>query len=403
VSRPARSAPRLLATAALATAGAAWSAPANEAPVEWAAWTASPRPIAMQGDARASDREAELLSRCGRGEAGLKEVATRIALDRTRGAARLDLDALTFALRSAGEPHVWPRAWVASGRALDHDATLAKLEAWGSGFHETGERRCGVAIARAPDGTEIVVAVALDAVADLAPLPTRAHVGFFMTLDARLLVRADDPHVIVQGPGTEPRSVPSWVTMTGGVPHLRASFVPDRPGAFTVQVVADPSSGPRPILEARVFADVAPPSRFEEGAAPGEDAPGPAGDDAARLAAMVGRLRQLEELPPLARDARLDAMAVAHARRMMTSRTVGHDVGDGDPVDRLERLGARARLVGENVAHAASTRLAHRALFESPSHRANLLRDDFDRLGVASVSDADGSVWVAEVFAAGLR
>jgi uncharacterized protein YkwD len=59
--------------------------------------------------------------------------------------------------------------------------------------------------------------------------------------------------------------------------------------------------------------------------------------------------------------------------------------------------------VGENVAHAASVLLAHRALYESPSHRANLLQGAFDRLGVAVLRDADGSVWVDEIFTASLR
>jgi uncharacterized protein YkwD len=118
---------------------------------------------------------------------------------------------------------------------------------------------------------------------------------------------------------------------------------------------------------------------------------------------MVSSLREIEHLPPLARDPNLDAVALAHARLMLAARTVGHDVGDGDPAQRVAATGQRARLVGENVAHAASVRLAHRALYESPSHRENLLRDEFDRVGGAVLDDPDGSVWVAEVFAGGAR
>ncbi len=254
-----------------------------------------------------------------------------------------------------------------------------------------------------PDGTEVVAAVALDAVADLAPLPVRAHVGMWLTVDARVLLPVTDAHVLVQGPGTDPRPVPSWTQTENGEPHLVARFAPDRPGEFTVQVVADVATGPRPILEATVFADAAPPDHFHPATAPGEDASPRAGDEADALTAMVASLRDSERLPRLARDPRLDALALAHVQRMIAARTVGHDVGDGDPADRLDATGARARLVGENVAHAASVRLAHRALYESPSHRANLLRGEFDHIGVAVLGDADGSVWVAEVFAAGLR
>jgi uncharacterized protein YkwD len=374
------------------------------APISWAAWTSSPRPVVVAGDAVASDREAELLARCGQGEEGLREVAAQIARERTEGKPRLDLDALTFALRAAGEPHVWPRAWVAAGKTLDRATTLAKLEAWGATFQQAGERRCGVAMAASKDGTQVVAAVALDAVADLAPLPTRAHVGMSLTLDAHFLISASNAHVLVQGPDEDPHAIPAWIQTEAGEPHLRARFLPDRPGAFTVQVVADGASGPRPMLEARVFADVPPPAHFEEGAAPGETAPAPSTtDEADQLTAMVAGLRRWAGLGPLARDARLDALAAAHAARMKAARTVGHDVGDGDPIDRLSRMGESARLVGENVAHAGTTRLAHRALYESPSHRANLLRPEFDRIGVAVVRDSDGSVWVSEEFAAGLE
>jgi uncharacterized protein YkwD len=199
--------------------------------------------------------------------------------------------------------------------------------------------------------------------------------------------------------------VTTWTRTENGEGHVIARFAPDRAGAFTVQVVADVGTGPRPILEARVFADVDPPDFLETPAAPGEEVATRsvlAAGESDALLLMVARLRETEHLAPLTRDARLDALALAHARRMLAARTVGHDVGDGDPQSRLEDSGARARVVGENVAHAASVRLAHRALYASPSHRANLLRDDFTRIGVAAVDDSDGSVWVVETFAAGL-
>ncbi len=131
---------------------------------------------------------------------------------------------------------------------------------------------------------------------------------------------------------------------------------------------------------------------------PSEEAP--SGSD--RLVAMVAALRDSERLRP-ARDATLDRVALGHARRMMAAHAVGHDVGDGDPESRVSAAGVRARLIGENVAHAASVALAHRTLYESPSHRDNLLRGEFDRLGVAAIDDADGSVWVAEVYLAASR
>jgi uncharacterized protein YkwD len=374
----------------------------DSAPLTWAAWTASPAVIFEA----TSTRDAELLVHCGSGEAGLREAAKRIAMSRLPGSPRIDLDRLDVLLRASGEPHVWPRAWVVTGRSLDHDATVAKMDAWRASFQDEGERRCGVASAKASDGTEVIAAVAVFALADLAPLAIRAHVGSWLTIDATPLVATEGAHVVVQEGDADPRRVPSWTRVENGESHLLARFAPEHAGDVTVQVVADVATGPRPILEARVFADVDPPARLDATPAPGEGAiattVAAGGDASDALYAMVASLREAEHLPGLARDARLDAVARAHARRMLAAHVVGHDVGDGDPAERTAAAGLHPRLVGENVAHAAGVRLAHRALFESPSHRANLLRDDFASIGTAVVSDADGSVWVAEVMAAGL-
>jgi uncharacterized protein YkwD len=60
-------------------------------------------------------------------------------------------------------------------------------------------------------------------------------------------------------------------------------------------------------------------------------------------------------------------------------------------------------MTGENVAHATTVALAHRALWASPSHRANLLRREFESVGVAVARDDRGDAWVVETFAGGLR
>ena len=118
---------------------------------------------------------------------------------------------------------------------------------------------------------------------------------------------------------------------------------------------------------------------------------------------MVAAARATAGLAPLGRDARLDAVARAHARRMATAHELAHDAGDGDPLERLRNAGLDPRDAGENVAHAATVPLAHRALWASPSHRANLLGRGYDRLGVAVVRDEHGDVWAVETFAGRLR
>jgi uncharacterized protein YkwD len=387
----------LLVALPFVTSGEARGQETREEPAwEWADATASrPHPDGPP----MTDREADLQRHCGAFEGGLRSVAGLLVERKLRGLPYLDLDGLTFAQRTAGEPHVWPRAWIVSGRALDHEATLKKLDAWRASFHDIGERRCGVATGFGQDGSEVVAAIALDALADLGAVPTRIRSGTWQSVAATLLVPATGAHVVIMGPSGEPQPVPT--SFDGS--HVRARFGADRTGPFTVQVVADVATGPRPVLEAQLFADIEPPHATPKLAAPGEEAGAGVTDKATALSSMVEALRVAEKLRPLVRDGRLDAVALAHARRMKEAHTLGHDVGDGDPAERLANAGLRARETGENVAHAQSILLAHRALYASVSHRENLLSPEFTHLGVGVLEDPDGSVWVAQVFSTPLQ
>jgi uncharacterized protein YkwD len=393
---------RRLFALALLIAGSTLAVPTHADAVSepawtWALQTASPIPVP---EGRLTDREAELQRTCGVSELGLRRVAERLVERKIKELPYLDLDGLTFAQRVNGDPHVWPRAWIVSGRALDHESTVKKLAAWRTTFRDIGERRCGVASGYAPDGTQVVAAIALDAVADLVtPIPVKTHPGTWLTVEAKLLVPATGAHVVLVGPGGETRTVPT--SFDSGV--VRARFTPDRPGGFTVQIVADVATGPRPVAEAQLFADVEPPVVMPNLAAPGETAAAGITDERDALFRMIAALRSEQRLPAVTRDARLDAIAAAHAQRMKDAHTVGHDVGDGDPATRLQRAGLTAREAGENVAHAQSVQLAHRALWASPSHRQNLQRSNYDRVGIAVLDDPDGSVWACEVFAQDLH
>jgi uncharacterized protein YkwD len=396
---------------------------AKDPPAIWAPATSSP---GAPGDPPRDSLEREALARCGPAEAGLSEAARQVAARAVQGLPLPDPDALAFAQRAAGEPHPWARAWAASARPLDGsiegrpldgsvegrpldgltDTTLRRLDDWLLQDREPRLRRCAVASGVAADGTRTLAIVAVDALADLAPVPIRGRTGQWLTVEARLHVHAAGGEILVLGPNGAPRRVPAWFDGT----TLRARFVLDRPGEFTVLVVASTASGPRPVAEARVFADVEPPAHASTERVPGEDAAdapasdgAPARPDDDALAAMLSGARASAGEPPLARDPRLDALARAHAERMVASQTLAHDAGDGDPVERARAAGLATRSLGENVAHAASVGLAHRALWASPSHRANMLRRDFDRVGVAVVRDERGDAWAVEAFAAQLR
>jgi uncharacterized protein YkwD len=364
----------------------------REPPWSFASESASPRA------SRGSEDDRTLEAVCGTPEGGLHTVAERLLDRKAKNLPYLDLDGLSFAQRVAGEPHVWPRAFILSGPALDMTAAKGKLSAWRASFGDIGDRRCGLVSRTLPDGTQIIAAMALDALADLAPIPTRGRTGEWITVDATLLVPASGAEVVVMAPRGAPYTVPA--SKNGN--KVRARFALSSPGAFVVQVLATIASGPRPVLEANVYADVAPPTTTPNLSAPGEEAGANAqGRDA--LYRMVDALRAAESLRPLKHDARLEDLARAHALKMKASHKVGHAVGDGDPTQRVQDANMFARTVGENVAHAESVVNAHRALYASPSHRENLLRNDYQSAGFAVVEGDDGSAWVCEMFADGLQ
>lgn len=359
---------------------------------ETAAWTASP--VAVDATSL-GDLERAALARCGPGEAALMATARVLLARKLAGWTLPELDGVAEVQRAQGEPHPWARAWAVRARTVG-DAAMSKLAGWlGDGRRA---RRCGVASGVAGDGSTNLVVVVVDALADLAPLPTRARTGQWLSLEARLRTAARGASVVVLGPSGATRTVPSW--MEGST--VRARFAAEAPGRLTVQVVADLPEGPRPVIEAEVLVDVDPGTLPDAGPAPGEDAAGP-GDEDDQLARMVAAARASAGLGPLVRDARLDAMAREHARRMAAAGELAHDVGDGDPSERMRAAGLDAHVIGENVAHAPTVTLAHRALWRSPSHRMNLLRPDFDRVGMAVVRATGGDAWVVEAFAGGLR
>lgn len=357
----------------------------------WVAATEAPS--TAHDSAPVDAREAALTGACGATDPALVHVARAIAAAAADGAPTPDPDAIALLLRRMGVPHTRPRLLSAKGKApLDVAALpreLAKIRG------HLGRPLCGVAITtRGPD--EIVVALAVDALADLAPLPVRARTGQWLTLDAKLHVPARSARLVVLGPRGLPRTVPT--SLDARTQRTKARFVLDRPGDFTVQLVVELDEGPRPILEARVFADATPGETVETMPAPGEAA-GRGGTDAAALERMIATLRSEEAAGPLRRDAKLDVLAQRHADAMRAKRRAAHDVGDGDLGERFAAEGDTAKTIGENVAHARSLGLAHRALFASPSHRANLLRADYTHMGLAVAAADDGSVYVCEVFA----
>jgi uncharacterized protein YkwD len=360
------------------------SSGAQGEPYPWQAATRSPQTASAPHD--------ELAAVCAEHDAALDRVAAFVARRELAGGAPPEAENVTDAMRAEGAPYVWPHLWVLAGGHLGGGAP-GRFRAWLDALPRVGEARCGTALARS-SAREVAVGVAVDVLADVAELPTEARVGAWLDLRTKMLVPTSVAEVLVLGPGGAPHSVPT--SLEGDV--VRARVHADREGSFLLQVLATVDGGPRPVAEALVFAGAAPTTLARSRPAPGENVAS-ADDAASLLAAMVNGARASEELEPLVHDRRLDRIAQAHAEVMRDERRLAHEGSDGSPADRLARAGISASAVGENLAHAADVKLAHRTLWQSPSHRQNLLETRFDALGVGVAADTDQTLWVCEVFA----
>jgi hypothetical protein len=357
----------------------------------FASVTVSPQPVVEWLD---SPDQGTLQSACGQADAALIAVATQLIEQQTELSGELNADAIGYALRAAGAPYVWPRAWLFNGSEGEVEAAKARMQHWLGSFHGGGVRRCGVSL-RHEDGSRMsVAAVAVDVLADLEPLATRARIGQWIDVRATLRVPASEAKILVLGPRGAPRPVPT--SFNAG--RIRARFNVDRPGTWLVQLLGAVDGGPRPLLEALVFAGTEPPEAAITSKAPGEDATDATGNPRAALYAMVNAARASESLATLERDARLETLADEHAEAMRRARKTAHDTGDGDLNQRLERAGLELS-AGENVAHAGSAALAQRALWASPSHRENLLFRGYGAVGIGIAADPDGTLWVCQIFA----
>lgn len=369
--------------AAVATTDPADDATPRGEPYVWQVATESPRPAAPAGG--------DLAAACPMHDVALDRTAHFIATRELAGGVATDAEDVTHVMRAEGAPYVWPHLWVLSGARVGEEAA-PRLRSFLDALPRVNEVRCGTGFASGA-GRQVAVEVAVDVLADLAPLPTESRIGAWITVDAHVLVPASAAEVIVLGPRGAPHRILS--SLEDG--EVRARFRTDQPGLWLVQVLATVAGGPRPVVMALVLAGSKPETLVASLPAPGEDAGG--GKPADALARMVNGARASEGLKPLGRDPRLDRIAQAHAEVMRDEHELAHEGRDGSPPDRVAGAGIAASAVGENVAHAADAAHAHRTLWQSPSHRSNLLEQQFDKFGIGVAVDADQTLWVCELFA----
>ena len=352
----------------------------------WSACSGLLAVVLATGDARAE-------AACAREDAGLASLAEHLSTLSLRGEALPSPESAADQLR--GEGAVFPSLrWIVltatAATSVSSFRHRAEARAKSAARDVRAPRRaCGLAFAENERGDKVAVAVVAPEHALLDPIPPLSRLGTWVTVRARFLAFTPSARLVVLGPRGLPRNVPS--SLVGN--ELIARFSADHEGVFSAQIVGETGDGPLPLAEltTRVGAATDLPASV-----PGESVLADAPD--ATVSAMLQAARLTEGQRALERHPALDRLARIHAEALAHRGHLAHDAGDGDPADRVTAAGLRAGEVGENVAHAGTIEECHRALWRSPSHRANLLSGRFRELGVGVVRAKDGSVFVVQLF-----
>lgn len=116
------------------------------------------------------------------------------------------------------------------------------------------------------------------------------------------------------------------------------------------------------------------------------------------MLALVNKERENEGLPHVTMNEQLQVVAREHAKDMLQRGYFSHYSPEGlSPFDRLAASNVFYTAAGENLAFAPSTVLAMQGLMQSPGHRANILSENFQQVGIG-VLDAGiyGKMFVQE-------
>jgi len=126
----------------------------------------------------------------------------------------------------------------------------------------------------------------------------------------------------------------------------------------------------------------------------------------AEMLAQVNQSRRSEGKPPLRYNAQLNAAAQAHAEDMARRGFYNHRSPEGkDVADRWSVQGGGPwEAVGENILFcnscstpSAQAREFHQRWMQSPGHRRNIMRADFDEFGFGMAS-AGGKIYAVQNF-----
>lgn len=101
---------------------------------------------------------------------------------------------------------------------------------------------------------------------------------------------------------------------------------------------------------------------------------------------LVNKERVAVGLQPLEVDKRIVETAREKARDMIANNYFDHQSARlGSPFNQIQAAGIQYVYAGENLAGSTTTERAHEALMNSPTHRSNILFDQYTHIGVGVI------------------
>lgn len=113
---------------------------------------------------------------------------------------------------------------------------------------------------------------------------------------------------------------------------------------------------------------------------------------------LINKERVANGLQPLTADAKLTEVARLKAKDMIANNYFGHTSPTyGSPFDMMKANGITYTYAGENLAGAPDVNTAHTNLMNSPSHKANILKPEYTKVGIGVVEGGPyGKMFVQE-------
>src|SRR5262249_9963114 len=116
---------------------------------------------------------------------------------------------------------------------------------------------------------------------------------------------------------------------------------------------------------------------------------------------LTNKAREKDKLPPLKLNPTLVKVARAHSANMAKQGKLEHELDGKDPKQRMKDAGYDAGWGGENIgaAFGGTTESGFKDWMNSPPHKANILKDKYEEIGIGMAKSADGAVYFTQVFA----